>query len=263
MKRPWFRMHSRVKDDAKLQRLPPKLFKAWVNLCCIACEFNGQLPRLESIAYSLHTSIKRSMEIINSLSKPPFQLIDSDDSGSLHMHDWDEWQYQSDVSTERVRKFRESRGNVSETLHETFRNAEGETDQRQKQIQIQSTSTKTVEVDSVMTPPTNGSKPKRKLSPERAQLNAKLKAQQAAWFEEFKTLFVWKWEGEDAAWKQFYCRIKNEETWTAVKLAVVAQTREQMDREEQYRTCPTNWLLRGKWKDKPAPTLFYRPRDVI
>ena len=131
--------------------------------------------------------------------------------------------------------------------------------QIQKEIHIQSTSTKAVEAGMELTPPNNGSKTKRKLSP----AMEKIKAQQKIWFEEFKALFVWKWEGEDTAWRQFYCKVKNEETWNAIRVAVVAQTSEQMDREEQYRTCPTNWLLRGKWKDKPAPSLFTRPRDVI
>ena len=137
MKRPWFRMHARVKDDAKLQLLPASMFKSWVNLCCIACEFDGRLPSIEFIAHSLHMSAGRALAVICELEKRPFQLVDRQPNGVLKMHDWDEWQYKSDLSTERVRKHRASTGNVSETLHETFRNAEGETDQRQKQKQKQ------------------------------------------------------------------------------------------------------------------------------
>ncbi|MFH1110940.1 MAG: hypothetical protein V1790_17340 [Planctomycetota bacterium] len=155
MKRPWFRMHARVKDDAKLQLLPAGLFKTWVNLCCIACEREGHLPDVEAIAYSLHKSAENTLDAISKLSKPPFQLIDSDNLGNLQMHDWDDWQYLSDVSTERVRKHRAAKeggvkrsGNVSETVC----NARGETDQRQKQIQKESVSTKPVETDGRQAP---------------------------------------------------------------------------------------------------------------
>lgn len=135
--------------------------------------------------------------------------------------------------------------------------------QIQREIQIQSTSTKAVEGELELTTPTNGSAPKRKLSPATLERNAKLKAQQKIWFEEFKRLFIWKWEGEDSAWKIFSWKVKTDEVWTEIRTAVVAQTREQMDRVEQYRICPTKWLMDGRWKDKPAPALFTRPRDVI
>lgn len=152
MKRPWFRMHARVKDDAKIQRLPAELFKVWVNLCCLACENDGHLPSVESIAYTLHKSAETTLDSICKLTEVPFKLIDRNSENELTMHDWDEWQYQSDVSTQRVRKFRASKEelprNVSETLHETTGNV-SETDQKQRQRQKESVSTKTVETDGV------------------------------------------------------------------------------------------------------------------
>ena len=120
MKRPWFRMHARVKDDAKLQLLPASMFKSWVNLCCIACEFDGRLPSIEFIAHSLHMSAGRALAVICELEKRPFQLVDRQPNGVLKMHDWDEWQYKSDLSTERVRKHRASTGNVGLNAGQTI-----------------------------------------------------------------------------------------------------------------------------------------------
>lgn len=102
-----------------------------------------------------------------------------------------------------------------------------------------------------LTPTEGGSKPKRKASPKTVEKRAHQKLQQESWFEEFRELYVWKWEGEDGARKIFAWKVKTEETWTLIRAAVIEQAPEQLARDPQFRTCPTKWLMDGKWKDKP------------
>ena len=40
----WFRMYAEVVDDPKVQRLSPALFRAWVNVLCLAASNGGVVP---------------------------------------------------------------------------------------------------------------------------------------------------------------------------------------------------------------------------
>ena len=248
MKRPWFRMHARVKDDAKLQLLPAGMFKSWVNLCCIACEFDGHLPPIEFIAHSLHTSAERALDVISKLSKPPFQLVDRLDSEKFKMHDWDEWQYKSDLSTERVRKHRASIGNVSETLHETFRNAEGETDQRQKQrqtLQKHLSDTKNVpdEPSFDLAPqPTNGTNGKR---PKKEKLKKRGNpgwpdSKWEVWCEVFRSDPIR--QKSAGAKEDFGRRVKSEEDAQWILEAHKNSDRGALDPTSQFSGSFTGWM---------------------
>ena len=96
----------RTLNNPKVQQLPASDFKGWVNLLCLAKEFDGILPPIDDISFRLRLS-KRKAEIL--LKSLRFNgLIDGD-----RMHDWDEMQYSSDTSTERVKRYRERQRNVS------------------------------------------------------------------------------------------------------------------------------------------------------
>jgi hypothetical protein len=116
----WFRVHGKdVVDSPKVQMLTDALFKFWVNVLCLASEMDGVVPPVNRLAFKLHipeAKAKRQLsELVNA------KLID-EVSGSLAMHDWDKWQYNSGASTERVRRHRERLerfGNVTERVTET------------------------------------------------------------------------------------------------------------------------------------------------
>ena len=40
----WFRFYNEALDDPKVQKLPPALFKSWVNLLCLTARHDGTLP---------------------------------------------------------------------------------------------------------------------------------------------------------------------------------------------------------------------------
>jgi len=102
----WFRMYADVLDDPKVQRLAPGLFKAWVNLLCLASRHDGQLPAMEDIAFALRLDENVTRDIIRDLLK--CGLLEECDG--LSPHNWRGRQFKSDAdetATERKRKQRE------------------------------------------------------------------------------------------------------------------------------------------------------------
>jgi hypothetical protein len=108
----WFRVYGSLVDDPKVQRLPCDLFKALVNLWCLASQNGGVLPSIEDIAFKLRVDPEEAADIVVRLSKAG--LIDHEDA-EIRPHNWDKRQFKSDGSTERVKRFRERERNVSVT----------------------------------------------------------------------------------------------------------------------------------------------------
>ena len=114
----WFRFYHSVANNRKVQRLPARLFRTWVNLLCLASENGerGTLPAPEDLAFGLRTSAEKANIDLERLIEAG--LIDRD-GDELRMHDWNLWQYESDSSTLRVR---EHRARKNETPMKRFRN---------------------------------------------------------------------------------------------------------------------------------------------
>lgn len=127
----WFRFYDMVLDDPKVQRLPPHLFKTWVNILCMASQGKGVLPSTDDISFKLRMSAHDTQSQIDELIG--LGLVDIRPDKALEPHNWSVRQFASDVSTERVRKYRKRHAkrqcNGDETLHETAPDTE--------QIQIQ------------------------------------------------------------------------------------------------------------------------------
>lgn len=118
----WFRMYTSTVNNAKVQALPAPLFKAWINLLCLAKDNGGAVPPLDEVAFQLRCSQSQAKKWIADLAER--RLFDLDESTkAMHPHDWNEHQYISDVSTGRVKKFRETHmkrfKDVSETPSDT------------------------------------------------------------------------------------------------------------------------------------------------
>lgn len=114
----WLRLYTDVLDKHKVQTLPGELFKAWINFLLIARQHEGLLPPLREIAFRLHVDDDIAEGWLLSLTHR--RLIDETPDG-FRPHDWEQYQYDSDSSKERVRKFRakvqaEKKRNVTETL---------------------------------------------------------------------------------------------------------------------------------------------------
>lgn len=114
----WFRMHTSIVNNSKVQSLPPDLFKAWVNLLALSKETNQDvLPSISEVAFQLRCTERQAKKWIDALCGARF--FDRGEDGLLRPHDWLEHQFISDVSTERVRKFREAKKKPPETVPET------------------------------------------------------------------------------------------------------------------------------------------------
>lgn len=102
----WFRMHETVIDDPKVQRLPDALFKAWVNLLCLACRHDGTLPPIADVAFALRKSEREVDQLMSKLAAA--ELFDVSETG-VTPHNWNGRQYLSDSPNERVKKYRDKR----------------------------------------------------------------------------------------------------------------------------------------------------------
>jgi len=109
----WFRFYNEVLNDPKVQQLSGDTFKAWVNLLCLASANDGVLPDVSAIAFALRLEEKRTQRVIDELINR--NLLDCIE-GRYAPHGWGSRQYKSDVSTDRVNRFRKRKRNVSSNV---------------------------------------------------------------------------------------------------------------------------------------------------
>lgn len=107
----WFRLYRETLDDPKVQRLPAHLFKAWVNLLCLAASTGGTLPSIDDIAFRLRVSAQDARAHVDELVLAG--LIDIGANGAMTPHNWSERQARSDVSRERTRRYRQRKASQS------------------------------------------------------------------------------------------------------------------------------------------------------
>ncbi len=113
----WFRFYYEVAEDPKVQTLPARLFKLWVNLLCLAAKNKGVVPPIAQAAYTLRMGRARVDLDVAALKR--HGLFDETPAG-LVPHNWHQRQFLSDDVTARVKKHRDGvTGNVTEALHET------------------------------------------------------------------------------------------------------------------------------------------------
>jgi hypothetical protein len=122
----WWRAYNEAVDDPKLILLSDKAHRAWFNLMCVASANAGILPEIKFIAVKLRITPQQASSIIAELVQAG--LIDKRDDGRFEPHNWNGRQYKSDVSTERVKRFRKRERNVPPGVSETPPETETETE---------------------------------------------------------------------------------------------------------------------------------------
>lgn len=118
----WFRVYSELLDDPKFIKLGPDQRSALVMMWCVAADNGGRLPALDDIAIKFRLSEARTKKLLDELKRNGF--IDDDSNGSTP-HNWNGRQYKTDVSTDRVQRYRKRQRNVSPTVSETFQETPG------------------------------------------------------------------------------------------------------------------------------------------
>jgi len=101
----WFRFHTDALDNRKIQTLPAAVFKRWVNFCCLARLYGDLLPDPKTIGFRLRCSENQAETWREQLVS--LRLVDKNSDGTYKMHDWEDWQSQSDDAAARKRKQRE------------------------------------------------------------------------------------------------------------------------------------------------------------
>ena len=124
--RPWFRFYSEALESRKVFELKPALFKHWVYLMMLAnvSEPRGYLPEdIKDVAFALRVKEGPARAVLKELHSLRFLDRDGD---RLVMHDWLEWQPDSDISpTRRPNKSEVNRPFPSENLtSDTYRGEE-------------------------------------------------------------------------------------------------------------------------------------------
>lgn len=229
MNLPWFRFYDEVVDDPKVQKLPDRLFKSWVNFMCIAnknTSNRGALPPIDDVAYRLHCTTSKAESVLAELVKAGlFEWRD----GVAYCHNWNNRQFQSDSSTARVHKFRQAHRNVSETLHETFRNAESETDQSR------------TEQSRTEEPP---------LPPSGPATVSEADFSYSAEFESFWVDYPKK-TGKGAAYKAWKKLRPSQSLQSAISSAIAKQkrSRQWLNENGRYIPNPATWLNERRWDD--------------
>ena len=118
----WLRLYTDILNNRKAQQLSGEEFKAWINLLALAKEHGGLIPPLEDVAFRLRTTEEEATRLVEVLVKRG--LLDTDGANTAP-HNWHIRQFESDNSTERVKRFR----NVTETLPESEADTETEPEQ--------------------------------------------------------------------------------------------------------------------------------------
>jgi|SRR5215471_427114 len=103
-KRQWIRLYTKLPGDPKIQRLPGDLFKFWINCLCLAGTNCGILPKLADIAWTLRLSESDTLAQLRALATQ--NLVHEIDQEWV-IHDWEEHQFESDFSRERMNRYRQ------------------------------------------------------------------------------------------------------------------------------------------------------------
>ena|SRR6202165_1631142 len=139
---PWLRLYTEVLNDPKVQNLSDRLFRAWINLLCVASKYRGVLPEIEELAFLLRIKPAKATVLLEDLRA--VGLFDEID-GHIAPHNWKGRQYESDHSTPRVQRFRNSRRNekrnVSDSVSETTPDTDSDSDADSEAAMSQDTAT--------------------------------------------------------------------------------------------------------------------------
>lgn len=111
----WFRMYADILNDSKVQLIPDRMFKFWVNCLALTSEKRGYLPEPRDIAFRLHLSLTEvEDDLANMMTHGLVEAVSVDGKTKLQPHNWFDWQPAPDPSRHRMRRLRQSKKSTSE-----------------------------------------------------------------------------------------------------------------------------------------------------
>lgn len=119
----WFRFYADAIRNPKVAALSDADYRLWTELLSVAADNDGLIPPLEALKSLLRRRSDHLYAAVERLVKGG--LIDHSGEG-FEPHNWRKFQYKSDTSTDRVKRFRNGGRNVSETPPDTETDTETE-----------------------------------------------------------------------------------------------------------------------------------------
>lgn len=107
MSNAWLRLYAEMLNDEKVQTLPDRVFKIWVNLLCFVCSCNaeaGVAGNISAVAFALRETPESVASALHILLQRG--LIEQDGE-QYKIVKWQKRQYKTKTSTERSRRYRE------------------------------------------------------------------------------------------------------------------------------------------------------------
>jgi len=128
----WFRLHNKLLNDPVVQALSPDHFKIYINVLCHASSINrgGYVGTLHETSFALRETIQAVTSCFNVLQGVGLIVTNETDGETFQIPQWKKKQYESDSSTDRVKKHRE-KVKRSKTVTVTPPDTEADTEQIQ------------------------------------------------------------------------------------------------------------------------------------
>jgi hypothetical protein len=228
----WFRFYESALDDPKVQRLPAELFRAWVNLLCLASRNEGELPAPDVCAFALRVTEEAFHETVSALHDAG--LLDKKDD-IYSPHNWKKRQFMSDNSTARVRKYRQKARKTAVSESVSGNDTPKETKQSMKRFNIVSVTPPDTDTESYTD---NNITP---LTPRGGDF--------AIWYAAYPHKV-----GRAAAEKAFKMAIRKTDLQTLLDGVEAYRRAKPADRA----WCnPSTWLNQERWNDRPAPQAMH------
>jgi len=133
----WFRLHNKLLNDSNVQGLSSDHFKIYINLLCYASSIDrgGYIGTLHETAFALRETIPTVTSCFNVLQGVGLIVTNETDGETFQIPQWKKKQYESDSSTDRVKKHRE-KVKRSKTVTVTAPDTDSDTDTEQIQKEI-------------------------------------------------------------------------------------------------------------------------------
>ena len=106
----WFRLYAEAVDDPKVQMLPAEMFKAWINILCVACRGGGKIGIVSELAFTLRCAVEQAESTLLALEKHGLLHRVSNQHGTTWApHNWEKRQFKGEPDFRRSSEWSEIR----------------------------------------------------------------------------------------------------------------------------------------------------------
>lgn len=282
----WYRMYASILDlEDKTQELSDKHFRSWVKILALYTRNNGVMPADSAVARCLGLPLSKYAEVRKTLIDKG--LIDSD-GATIAPHNWDERQFESDSSADRMRRWRDGHkncngdvtGDVTVTSHVTRSENRVQRQRQSKTIPtLSSLPALPAKGEPIWTPEIckgilgyfgwkGAERPAiRKLN--YTELHKFLGSLMYRMFPEeesdFRTLCLrhdwfcefwaeyWLKVSEKEAFCAYYDVVTSYDLHETILAAVISQSPKQKEQPVKWQKHAHNWITENKWTDEVVP----------